>query len=162
MRLSIRAILVSEAPSLEAHAVRLLEADLQQVLVDVSLLLQASFVPAVFVWTVVRLKLVASNIDLGEVDLETELGVSLNVFADRVVMLVIVVDVDVALEADTIDGAASLREVLDQVIHLVGLSLVPSSHGCMLVIVVEKFNLWVGIASSLEGLADVVVDDRPR
>jgi len=92
-------------------------------------------------------------------DFETDRGISLNVFADRIVVLVFEVDVEVALEADTVNWATSLLEALEKIEHLVGLSFVPSGHGCVIVIVVEKLNFWVGITSSLESFADVVIDD---
>lgn len=139
-------VLVGEAPGLEALAVCISEASVQDLVVDRGLQLLGSVVPA----SAAAVSLSALDVDLGKVDLDAELVVSLQVLID-VVRLLAEVNVLVQLEADTVDWASSLLQVLDHIIDGIASTTIPAaiSRG-VTIVVVEELSSGIGLMSPLE------------
>ena len=66
-----------------------------------------------------------------------------------------------SLEANSMDWASIFLEFFNQFEHPVRLDLLPSRSRCMVVIVVEEFNLRVCFMSSFECFANEIGNDRP-
>lgn len=58
-------------------------------------------------------KLVASDINFGKMNIYPQLGVSLDVFADRGIIFIRIAEVNMALEADAIDSTVTIFKILD-------------------------------------------------
>jgi hypothetical protein len=104
----------------------------------------------------------ASDIMLSDVYKNTKLFVSLHVTLDASKFLVRIGKVSMRLEANSMNRASLLDQLLDVVVNFVGFGLVLSSHRSVLVVIVEKLGFWVGLVSSSEGLTHVVVNFVPR
>lgn len=152
-------LLVGEAPSLIAHAVWLVEADVHHLAVKGSLSVEVFLLP-VPEWAVLILS--ALDTDLRKVDLDADLVVSLDVLPNGIKALIVVREVFVELEADAIDAAASLLQVLDKVEDLVGLALFPAGRGTGgIVVIVEEFGMGTDLLGFLEDLASNIWNLRP-
>ena len=104
---------------------------------------------------------VASDIHLSKMNLDTKLCISCDIFSDTVNHCIGEINVYMSLEANSMDWASFFPEFLNQFEHPIRLDLRPSSSRCMVVIVVEKFNLRVCFMSSFECFANEVGNDRP-
>lgn len=152
-------VLVGEAPGDEAGAVWLGEADVEKISVVLRLKLLGRIVPAATIVVVV-----ACDIDLGDLNIDADLRVSLHVSADARSTLVeavgvVVVGGDVGLEADSVDRASPLFHIRDQIVHTVRLLLAPVVGVEDAVVVDEEFGLGIGLMGPVESLADEVLDD---
>jgi len=73
-------------------------------------------------------KLFASHVNLGEVCLDTNLVISLDVLSDGIIVFIAELDINVALETDTIDSTVSILQVFDKVENLVRFIFVNTCH----------------------------------
>lgn len=133
-------VLICVPPGFKRQAIWLLQTDLQQILVNRGLSFKCFFWPRSCIVAVVVAPLVASNVNFSEVNLQANFVVSLDILANRFIILRIIGDVNVALEADTINWASAFLEVFYKVEHFVRLFLVPTHHRSVLIVIVEKLS----------------------
>lgn len=125
--------------------------------VDISLLLQGLFIPA----NTSSILGSAFDVNLGEMDLDANLLVSIQVSANELSFL-IEVNVFVELEANAVDWAPSILHLLDHIEDGVTSTAIPSTiHGRVTVIVVEQLSIWISLVSPLKCLAYEVINLVP-
>ena len=122
-------ILVGEVPCFESSAIWLLKANLKNLAIDGGLGFEGALRPVspLTIFHMFR----ASDVGFCELDLYIDVRVSLNVLSDGLVICLIIIDVDVVLEAHTIDRAfvfSSLLHNFNNVENFIRFGFIVSLH----------------------------------
>jgi hypothetical protein len=155
--------LISEAPGLKILAVAFFQTNLEQLAINVCLLFVKLIGPSCFALLNSSLSsllkvFLALDINLSEMNSQSKLIESFDIRSDTFKLFVIKSKIHMQLEAHTSNTAVPFFKALDHIVNFVRLFLIVANHGLELVIIVEKFSIWVSLMSVLESQTHKVIN----